>query len=318
MSSEFQLIQRWFDWSPSSVVVDTAVGDDAAILNQMPQSKPAEQLLVSMDTFIVGVHCPEETSPHAIGYKALAVNLSDMAAMGAIPSWFTLAVTLPKVDEQWLDSFVAGMKELANSFDVALVGGDTTKGVLSITINIAGYAKQDRVLRRSGAQAGDMIYVTGNVGQGRLGLQAWKDGSDRFPMARKHLDYPIPRVHESGVIKQFATSCIDLSDGLLADLKHIVTASSVGARIQLDQLPLSDEMQSLPPESAYQYALEGGDDYELLFTVPQAKIDVFENAMAEKQYGCYQIGVMDGKEAVSLYDGDTQVSHIFSGYDHFS
>lgn len=309
---EFNLIQKYFTWDnpPSDVLV--AVGDDATVLD-IPTDK---QLVTSIDTLISGVHFPENTLANAIGHKALAVNLSDLAAMGASPRWFTLALTLPEIDEIWLESFSEGLKSLAQQHDCFLVGGDTTRGPLSISIQVMGLLDKGRALLRSGAKVGDKIYVTGTLGDAATGLQFIK-GS--FELSRQdsvfyqqRLNYPTPRLIESSIIKQYATSCIDVSDGLLQDLSHILKASDVGAQLDLSALPLSSALKKLDREKAINFALTGGDDYELLFTIPEEQEDKFLKRISRKAT-C--IGLIT-KHNQQITD-ETGVQLTSTGYNHF-
>ncbi len=267
---EFNLIQKYFTWENPPADVTIAVGDDAAVMN-IPEGK---QLVTSIDTLISDVHFPKETPAHAIGYKALAVSLSDLAAMGATPKWFTLALTFPKIDQSWLDSFSKGLKTLAQEYQCFLVGGDTTKGPLSISIQVMGLVDTDKALLRSRAKSGDKIYVTGTLGDANAGLDSLLNDSKVLAaeariFCQRRLNYPTPRLNESVVIKGLASSCIDLSDGLLQDLSHILNLSKVGAQLDLSQLPLSSALKTLDTKKYQDYILTGGDDYELLFTVPK-------------------------------------------------
>jgi len=265
---EFNLIHQYFTWDNSPSDVSISVGDDAAVID-IPADK---QLVTSIDTLISGVHFPQETSPDAIGHKALAVNISDLAAMGATPKWFTLALTLPEVDETWLREFSSGLKRIAQCYGCFLVGGDTTRGPLSISIQVMGLVDKGKALLRSGAVVGDKIYVTGTLGDAKAGLNSLLHtvkelDNDHRQYCEKRLNYPTPRLNEGITMRNLVTSCIDLSDGLLQDLMHVLKASHVGAQIDLDELPLSPALQSIDVHKAQSYALSGGDDYELLFTV---------------------------------------------------
>ena len=290
---EFDLIETYFRWDNDSDPtgdkngVVTGIGDDAAVL----QLEPNQQLVTSIDTLISGVHFPENTPAEAIGHKALAVNLSDLAAMGAKAKWFTLALTLPGTDHAWLKAFSSGLKKLANQTSVSLVGGDTTRGPLAISIQVMGTVENNLSLLRSGAKPDDKIFVTGTPGdaavglasiQGDLASEGVEFASEDKAICEARLNYPTPRLEESEVIKQYATSCIDVSDGLLQDLGHILKKSQVSAVINPSQLPLSDSLKKLPKDKAIQYALNGGDDYELLFTVPSDKCEAFMQAVSEK------------------------------------
>jgi thiamine-monophosphate kinase len=293
MYSEFDLIQQYFIWDnqPGSETMLLGVGDDAAIL-QPPAGK---QLIVTTDTFISGVHFPEQTPPDAIGYKALAVNLSDLAAMGADPAWFTLALTLPRVDSGWLHTFASSMKQLASDSGIALVGGDTTKGPLSITVQAMGFASSVQIPRRDAAKTGDKIYVTGTLGDAAAGLRIIQgtlnlNNKKHADYCQKKLNFPQPQLTASRIIRDYASSCIDISDGLLADLSHILTASGIGAIINTTDIPLSAALKSVNKSLALKLAMSGGDDYQLLFTIPDEKDKIFQSVMRDNDLMCYCIG----------------------------
>jgi thiamine-monophosphate kinase len=231
-------------------------------------------LVVSTDTLVAGVHFPEDTPPSDIGYKALAVNLSDLAAMGATPAWVSLALTLPSVDESWLADFAGGFFELAARHNVQLIGGDTTRGALSITVHIQGFVPTGTALTRTGARVGDRICVTGTLGDAALALQSGdachslSAASAAYLLAR--LRRPTPRIDAGIALRGVATSAIDISDGLAGDLGHVLAASGVGATLEIARLPLSPALCSLEDKTqAWRLALAGGDDYELCFTVPE-------------------------------------------------
>ena len=271
MASEFSLIQKYFTWDKPPKFLDVGVGDDAAVLTP-PENK---QLVISVDTLVAGVHFPEETEAHAIAHKSLAVNLSDIAAMGADPAWFTLSLTLPSIDDDWISEFSGGLKELADQYNIFLIGGDTSRGPLSITIQVMGFVEKNKALLRSGAQHGDKIYVTGTLGDAAAGLKVIQDKLFFEPHDAteciSQLEYPQPRNNISRLIRGFASSCIDISDGTLADLQHILDASGMGASININSLPLSSALKKLDPNKAQELALTGGDDYELLFTLSSLK-----------------------------------------------
>ena len=312
---EFNLIDAYFNWGNSPSDVAVPVGDDAAVIN-IPAH---QQLVISVDTFISGVHFPENTPTKAIGHKALAVNLSDLAAMGANPKWFTLALTLPEVDKNWLAEFTQGLKLLADEHHCYLVGGDTTRGPLSITIQVMGLVDKGKVMLRSGAKAGDKIYVTGTLGDAALGLQ---QPDNKF--CKQRLDYPTPRVAESTLIKDYASACLDISDGLLQDLSHILKASNVGANLNLQDLPLSPSLSEIDRSEALQYALKGGDDYELLFTIPESKQLAFEEKCQKvggvyinsAQHKYYCIGTISAQSS-NIRDEKKQTLNV-QGYNHFN
>lgn len=316
MSSEFTLINDYFHWDAQHANVLMGVGDDAAILNVTDNKR----LVVTSDTFIEGVHFPKDTSAYAIGHKALAVNLSDLAAMGADPAWFTLALTLPDVDEHWLKGFSSGLKALASQFSIDLVGGDTTRGSLSITITAMGLAEEKQLLQRSTAATGDKIYVTGELGAAAAGLAHLKGrfqlSEETASQCRQQLDYPIPRNAESRVIREYASSCIDISDGFLADLQHILDASKLGAIIKLDAIPVMQSLKSYEPERIQHFSLRGGDDYELLFTIPEANVNAFEQAIQHSNMMCYCVGQMDA--AIQGIQTENQQSLSATGYNHFN
>jgi thiamine-monophosphate kinase len=307
--NEFALIQRYF-WEKSryNSNVCAGIGDDAALV--IPPSN--QQLAISVDTLIAGVHFPVDTAPQDIGFKALAVNLSDLAAMGAQPLWFTLALTLPNVDESWLERFSEGLFEISNSYNIQLIGGDTTKGHLSITIQVIGAVPQNQALMRSGAQLGDEIFVTGTLGDAGLALAVLKNKISHKNHDIIRLNRPTPRVAEGLKLRGIANSAIDISDGLLADLGHILEMSgNVGATLFLDQLPLSKELQNLKTEQAWRFALSSGDDYELCFTVSPDKSHLID-------FPCTKIGFIEKETGIRCLD--TQ-GHLFipskMGYQHF-
>ena len=323
---EFDLIKEYFTWNDASQSAPShiikSVGDDAAIL----EIDPSQQLVTSIDTFISGVHFPENTPAEAIGHKALAVNLSDLAAMGATPRWFTLALTLPEINQQWLMQFSHGLKTLANQYNCFLVGGDTTSGALSITIQVMGVVDRGGALLRSGAKAGDAIYVTGTLGDAAIGLQSLKANlnlsQEYKQFCLQRLNTPTPRLIQSEAILPFASSCIDISDGLLQDLGHILKASQCGAQIDLAKIPLSSALNELPNQTATNAALRGGDDYELLFTVPQKKQDAFDsnilkNKNVKKGGGGYykKIGQITHQFKKILDENSNELSG--SGFNHF-
>ncbi len=315
---EFNLIQKYFTWNDAPTDVAIAVGDDAAVLD-IPSGK---QLVTSIDTLISGVHFPEDTPSFSIGHKALAVNLSDLAAMGAIPQWFTLALTLPEVDKVWLEGFSEGLKSLAQQHNCFLVGGDTTRGPLSISIQVMGFVERGKALLRSGAKLGDKIYVTGTLGDAAAGLHSICShniqGSLDLPpqdseFCQNRLNNPTPRLVESKLIKLYASSCIDVSDGLLQDLSHVLKASSVGAELDLSVLPFSSTLKKLDAKDATKFALAGGDDYELLFTVPAENEPEFLEVMVGK-VTC--IGLINNdKQQITDETGKVLTS---SGYNHFN
>ena len=316
---EFDLIETYFRWNKDSDDVLVGIGDDAAVL----QLESNQQLVTSIDTLISGVHFPEQTSAAAIAHKALSVNLSDLAAMGADAKWFTLALTLPDIDHSWLKDFSTSLRALAEKNSVNLVGGDTTRGPLSISIQVMGTVENNVALLRSGAKLGDKIFVTGTLGDAAVGLMSIQgnmtlsDEDKDFCEAR--LNYPTARLKESEAIKKYASSCIDVSDGLLQDLGHILKKSKASAVIDVDHLPLSESLQKLDVDQANKNALSGGDDYELLFTVPVEQLQVFtEKVILQSSTQITMIGEITKQENVGVILDSKGVNLTAEGYNHFS
>jgi thiamine-monophosphate kinase len=319
---EFQLIRQFFQREqaerPAAGVL-LGIGDDCALL-QIPEGK---QLAVSVDTLVAGVHFPEDADAELIAERALRTNLSDLAAMGAEPLWFTLALTLPHADEDWLRSFSRGLFACASEYQIALIGGDTTSGPLSITIQVMGACAPGAAMRRDGANIGDFILVTHNLGDGAAALAALQN---RQAFAPEYIEYlqqrfyrPVPRLAESALIRDIASSALDISDGLLADLQHICAASDLGAVIEVEKLPLSPALQSLNNlPLAYEWALSGGDDYELCFTVPPAKMPDIAMLIAQGKLHATLVGEMvAGSKVICELEGEPfEITQ--SGYQHFS
>ncbi len=314
MPSEFQLISQYFGRQSHHDGVMLGIGDDAALL-QVPTG---EVLVSTTDTFISGRHFPENTHPFAIGHKALAVNLSDLAAMGATPRWFLLALTLPDFNELFLSEFSRGLFNLAKKSHIALVGGDTTKGALSITITALGSVPFKKALTRHQAQVGDGIYVSGTIGDAGLGLQvalgiAPTLTNEDAQYAKGRLDFPQARVSLGLALRGVASACLDVSDGLAQDLGHILQASHVGADIELEKLPLSAALQRLPAEAAWQLALTAGDDYELCFTLSD------ENAaqLSALDVMITRIGTISVNSGLRFTAHGLARTVKVSGYQHF-
>ncbi len=314
---EFELIQHYFARGQRNLPKEViqGIGDDCAIVAVPPK----QQLAITMDTLVAGVHFPLKTAASDIGHKALAVNLSDLAAQGATPAWVTLALTLPKMDPHWLREFATHFFRLAKKFKVTLIGGDTTRGPLSLSIAAHGFIPCDSMISRSGAKAGDLIYVTNTLGDAGFALHLLKT-KKKMPLSILHrLNRPMPRVREGLFLRQWATAMIDISDGLVADLQHILTQSNVGARLNVDQIPLSRFLaNSLPREKALEYALSSGDDYELCFTLPAIKKNQFEKILRVHRIKACCIGEVTATKKCVL----TQVNgNLFKlskkGYLHF-
>ena len=313
--NEFELIQRLQQRNHvQRQDVIQGIGDDCARV-AIPEGF---ELAITTDTLIGGVHFPENISPHAIGYKALAVNLSDLAAMGAEPAWVTLALSMPSNDLKWLDQFAEGFFSLAEIFNVVLIGGDTTRGPLSITIQAHGFVPTGQAITRSGAKAGDYICITGTLGEAGLALTQHKDQAQATAVNR--LNYPTPRVTAGMALRGIASSAIDISDGLIADLGHILDASQVGARITLEELPLSKLMQENKDAMLMlQYALTSGDDYELCFTIPEEHIERVNALQYELNLPIKHIGNIEKQTGLRILRQDGEPLEITGGgYDHFS
>lgn len=318
--TEFDIIRRYFTrQQPGREDVIAGIGDDAALL-----SVPAGMELVAcIDTLVAGVHFPLHTSAAAIGHKALAVNLSDLAAMGAEPAWATLSLTLPDNAHAWLEDFAKGFFALADRYRVQLVGGDTTRGPLVITVQAHGFVPAGTALRRQGAQPGDRIYVTGTLGDAGLALQLQEAAAS---MLRSRLDFPEPRVEAGLQLLGLASAAIDISDGLLADLGHLLEADDLGAVIEVDDLPRSDAfLTGAGPAGAgkpswfYELPLSAGDDYELCFTVPAPHCEAMERRLAALSSGCQAIGVVEAQRGIRCRrtDGEHYLPAA-SGYQHFA
>ncbi|MCG8380881.1 MAG: thiamine-phosphate kinase [Gammaproteobacteria bacterium] len=323
--SEFDLIQAHFMRAVKNrddVVL--GIGDDGAALKYSEK----QDLIVSIDTLVAGVHFPEPTVPQDIAHKALAVNLSDLAAMGATPAWVTLSLTLPNADEAWVSDFCTGFFALADQHRVQLVGGDTTRGPLSVTVQAHGFVPTGQALRRDGAYAGDLIFVTGELGLGGWGLaavtQKLAPEYQRLDHTRAivHLNRPEPRLAVGEQLRGMASACIDLSDGLAGDLRHILERSQVGAVIDAEQIPLPG-MYCLQGDrqQALEYALFAGDDYELCFTVSQEKL----GQLSPDHWlfsACWPIGKITDEPGLRIKTYDSHgCSNIHtlarSGYTHF-
>jgi len=317
---EFELINRYF--KSTTVQRDDVllgIGDDCAILSP----PPGKQLAVSTDTLISGVHFPKTTSAEDIGYKSLAVNLSDLAAMGAEPAWVSLAISLPEADESWVSDFMQGFNQLAVKHQVALIGGDTTRGPLSITVSVTGFVDTVKSLKRSNAKTGDVIFVTGKLGDARLGLESHL-GNVQIPnVAIKEyflhcLNRPEPRVTIGQILTSYSVAAIDLSDGLLADLNHICEASSTGAVIHLDKIPLSKQLHEVyGSKPNWSLICSAGDDYELCFTCPPDNIDSLLRDLNSQGIEMFPIGEIDNSGSVTCYLNGHEYSQVGSGYNHF-
>lgn len=323
--NEFELIRQFFnsgqgDDSNHTSGVVLGIGDDAAVLQPISD----HQMIVSVDTLVSGVHFPETASAYDIGWRTLAVNLSDLAAMGVTPRWFTLALTIPTADESWLQSFSQGLFDCASRYQIKLVGGDTTAGPLTLTVQVIGETPNQQFLSRSGAAVGDGIYLTGYVGDAIAGLgivqgkYSTTDTHERYLLDR--FMKPTPRVEAGLALSTIASAAIDISDGVIADLGHIAEASQLSAALELGKIPVSEPLiELLGKSTAQQLALSAGDDYELCFTVSavhQSKLPaIFETL--ELNYS--QIGEMKTGTGVSIQgEKHPDIQHTNTGYQHFS
>ncbi|WP_372717174.1 thiamine-phosphate kinase [Immundisolibacter sp.] len=316
MPGEFELIARHFSGlTPVRPDVALSVGDDAALLT--PPS--GQELVATVDSLVEGVHFFADCPPAALGHKALAVNLSDLAAMGARPAWVLLALALPGVDDVWLTAFSDGFGALARTCGVSLVGGDTCRGPLTVTVTALGFVPQGQALRRGGAQVDDAVYVSGEVGAAGLAVRARRGSLELPPLLATHaaqrLDYPQPRVALGLALRGLASAAIDISDGLLADLGHLCLASGVGARLDAARLPLPAGALQL---SSCEALISAGDDYELCFTVPPDHESAL--AAAARTVGCpiACVGHIEATPGVRLIGADGVARlPVLAGHDHF-
>ncbi|MBI1425564.1 MAG: thiamine-phosphate kinase [Gammaproteobacteria bacterium] len=318
--SEFDIIKEFFaSRQINTDLVTVGIGDDAAVIN----TRSDEQLLISVDTLNIGVHFPQQTSAFDIGYKALAVNLSDIAAMGGVPKWFTLAMSLPEANHDWLEAFTEGLSSLAQQYQLSLVGGDTTRGPLSITIQIAGTVPTGQSLKRRGARVEDNIYVTGTLGDAAAALMLCQNklSADANTSERllQRLNHPMPRISIGQALRGIATSCIDVSDGLAADLGHILEASGVGAELLLTALPRSTALNALLCEEAQlqDWQLYGGDDYELCFTAPASQHDQVMAISLRENCPITRVGKIIREAGMFCVDDEQHTPVVIRGYDHF-
>jgi thiamine-monophosphate kinase len=316
MTGEFDLIARWFTRAPQRAAL--GVGDDCALIAPAPGC----QLAVTSDMLVEGRHFLSSVEPQRLGHKALAVNLSDLAACGAKPIAYTLALSLPRVDETFLDGFARGLHALADQHGIELVGGDTTAGPLNICITAFGELPPGQALLRSGARPGDELWVSGSLGDARLALEAFRGRvslpGETFERVRRAMELPQPRVALGLALRGIATSAIDLSDGLAGDLGHVLRRSGVGARVEADALPRSADLGALPHALQLECTLAGGDDYELLFTAPPTQRAAVLQAAASAAVGVSCIGRIEAGAALQVVDRAGQpIEAVFAGFDHF-
>lgn len=316
--SEFEIIRRYFDRPvPAGAGVRLGIGDDAALLD-VP---PGQCLVTAADVLVAGRHFAAGADPEGVGHKALAVNLSDLAAMGAEPAWATLGLALPQADENWLAGFCRGLFGLAARFGVQLVGGDTTRGPLNVSIQVHGLVPPGAALRRDRARPGDVLCVTGTPGDAGLAL-ALRQGETTIAAAcrdylDRRLDRPLPRIRQGLELRGLASAAIDVSDGLAQDLGHVLARSGVGARLDLQRLPRSAALATLDEAAARHFALAGGDDYELCFTVPPRHLARVRALAADWDCRFSEIGIIEAEPGLR-YAGAALEAGDGRGYDHFA
>jgi thiamine-monophosphate kinase len=325
MSAEFNLIKQYF--TRPTAHTDLGIGDDAALI----QTSAGHQLAISSDMSVVGTHFFEDAAPYDIGWKSLAVNISDMAAMGAKPRWATLSIALPDINTDWLSAFSAGFFSCANASNVDLIGGDTTRGPLNISVTILGEVPIGKALKRSDAQVGDDIWVSGYLGHAALGLAhlqqkiALDDNTRDIALSALH--QPQPRVSVGLALRELAHSCIDVSDGLLADLSHILKASSsnlndavlIGATLQLEKMPCLSALKNRLQESTIQQAiLTGGDDYELCFTASPKHRETITILAESLNVNLTRIGETNATGKLTVQFAQQNLNMTALGYDHFA
>lgn len=317
---EFDLIKRYFaQGGHTRKDVLVGIGDDCAVA-KVPEN---QHLAVTTDTLIAGVHFLPDAPARSVAYKAVAVNLSDLASMGAEPAWISLSLSLPHCDEAWIEEFASGLYELTEYYSVQLIGGDTVAGPMAMTITAQGFIPPDNELRRSRAKPGDWIYATGSLGDAGAGLDILQN---TITVPQRHRDYlvnrhyyPTPRVMAGTALRRTANACIDVSDGLVSDLKHILNASNYGATVHVDRLPISAPLfESVGAQAAYRYALTAGDDYELVFTVNEEQRGNLETSLSNANVKATCIGQITGHAGqldLRLYDERYSLPES-SGYEH--
>lgn len=315
--SEFGLIRRYFTRPARQAIL--GVGDDCALLG----ARPGHELAISTDMLVAGRHFFADAEPRALGHKALAVNLSDLAAMGAEPRAFTLAVALPEANAAWLKPFSEGLLALADAFHCELIGGDTTRGPLTLSLTVFGDVPAAAALRRDAARAGDDLWVSGTVGDARLALGAlraeWALAPEALAQVQPRMDMPTPRVALGLALRGIARAALDVSDGLLGDLGHILTQSHVGATIEVDRVPRSVTLAAQPAARQLHCTLAGGDDYELCFTAPAEARDAVLAAGQRAGVAVTRIGRIDAESGLRLVDAHgAPVTFTHGSFDHFS
>ncbi len=317
--NEFDLIAHYLQaHAGQRLDVALGIGDDCALLTP----RQNQSLAVTTDTLVENIHFFPDTPVQAIGHKCLAISLSDLAAMGAEPAWVLLSLTLPAADPSWLQAFGQGFFPLLNQYQMQLVGGNMTAGPLSISTQVMGFIPSDSAILRSGAKPGDPIYVTGCLGDAGLALRCLQNQiqlpADQLQFVRRRLDFPDPRIAIGLALRFIAHSAIDISDGLVADLEHILVASGVGAQINVDNLPLSPVLRSINPQLAQELALSAGDDYELCFTVAAEREKELDQICTQLGLPCHLIGKIEETPGLRLsYRKGQTATLVKKGYTHF-
>jgi thiamine-monophosphate kinase len=319
--SEFELIDRYFRKCGSSRAdVRLGVGDDAALLT----CPPGRELVAAIDTLVEGIHFPVAAPAASLGHRALAVNLSDLAAMGAVPTWALLALTLPRAEADWVNEFAHALCTLARTHEVQLVGGDTTAGPLSATVQLLGFVEPGTALLRSGGRPDDALFVSGTPGDAAAGLLILQsrlavDDAQCAAQLRERFLFPTPRVALGRELRGYASACIDVSDGLLGDADKLARASGCSAELEYAQLPVSAALlRAGGEERARELALTGGDDYELCFSVPPARIAAMHAALPPQQWGYRRIGTLRAASGTVVRRGESVMDFSHRGFDHFA
>jgi thiamine-monophosphate kinase len=315
---EFELINTFFTRGSKGDDVVLGIGDDCAIV----RPPAGRDLVMSIDTLVEGVHFPHHTEPLKIGMRVMCTCLSDLAAMGATPHWFTLALTLLHAESAWLSEFSEGLFQIANQFQCSLIGGDTTKGPLTISVQVHGSVAPGTALKRGGGKPGDIIYVTGDLGDGAAALAALSNKLTVNPSAyaylMKRFFAPTPRIQEGQFLSRKATAAIDISDGLIADLGKLCSASGLGAMVDVARLPISQHWRDqVNQEQALDWALNGGDDYQLCFTLPPTLVEPINQAVHKGQIRATPIGKLVPHSGVQLFHSGQPYQVTDHGYDHF-
>lgn len=315
--NEFELIDRFFKRTIApETAVRLGVGDDGAIVTP-PEN---HELVMTLDTLNEGVHFFPDMPPEALGHRVLAVNLSDIAAMGAKPLWATLSLSLPQAEANWLRAFSKGFYDLADQCGVELIGGDTVKGPLSVSVQLTGAVPKGEGLLRSGAQVGDLVLVTGALGAAGIAIMQMKNKTEVDPHCLSRFYYPSARVLFGQALRNLAHAAIDISDGLIADLDHILKQSSAGARIELDRVPVDAKVfENIAQVNAHAFALNAGDDYELCFTLPAQHLEQVKALAMKYDVPCEVIGEIVAQEGITFHNDRGETIDIQEkGYSHFN